>query len=245
LRSLNLFERERVRKIVSLGIRGIEVEPIPPCLEERERAILASNYLPLGLMIEAVLKAGCHLPGKEPRLRVIAREEIIEKANLLLKVMGVDKFVFPAKKDEIGVYRLVEGKRAYKEILNYLGEPGHILWLSITGETRDSGLSYEGVRTGAAVFSGRTQVPIVPMGIVTEERRGKRRVVKVRFGEPISPPERESLSDFARSDFLVDFSRLVMCRIAGLLPPGQRGDFENTEEKLREIHSRLRGYIGD
>jgi hypothetical protein len=38
---------------------------------------------------------------------------------------------------------------------------------------------------------------------------------------------------------ILDISRLIMCQIAALLPPGQRGDFEDVEDKLREVRSRL------
>jgi hypothetical protein len=63
--------------------------------------------------------------------------------------------------------------------------------------------------------------------------------VKVRFGEPINPPEVGKLGEFEMSDLLLDISQLIMCQIAILLPPGQRGDFENVEDKLREVRSRL------
>jgi hypothetical protein len=77
------------------------------------------------------------------------------------------------------------------------------------------------------------------MGLVTTQVGGKPRVIKVRFGEPIHPPQMEELSDFERSDFLIDLSRLALCRVAQLLPPGQRGDFEQVEEKLEELEGRL------
>jgi hypothetical protein len=77
------------------------------------------------------------------------------------------------------------------------------------------------------------------MGMVTEEKRGKVKIVKVRFGEPINPPEVGKLDEFEMGDVLLDVSWLIMCQTAMLLPPGQRGDFEDVEDKLREIRSRL------
>jgi len=47
------------------------------------------------------------------------------------------------------------------------------------------------------------------------------------------------MGEFERSDLLVDVSRLIMCHIAALLPPGQRGDFEDVEDKLIEVKERL------
>ncbi len=64
-------------------------------------------------------------------------------------------------------------------------------------------------------------------------------MVKVRFGEPILAPQMGGLGDFERADLLIDVSKLAMCHIARLLPPGQRGDFEDAEGKLAETESRL------
>jgi len=82
----------------------------------------------------------------------------------------------------------------------------------------------------------------VPMGLVTKEKRGEISIVRVRFGEPINPPEVGELSEFEMGDFLLDISRLIMCKVALLLPVGQRGDFEDVEDKFREIRSRLNAY---
>jgi hypothetical protein len=95
------------------------------------------------------------------------------------------------------------------------------------------------LRTGAALMSIKKEVPLVPMGIVTREDRGKVKVVKVRFGEPVHAPPAEKMGDFEKADLLIDLSKLTMCQIAELLPPGQRGDFENAEEKLEEAKRRL------
>ncbi|MFQ5885832.1 MAG: hypothetical protein ACE5II_01215, partial [Anaerolineae bacterium] len=167
--------------------------------------------------------------------------EVKTEANSLLKALGIDKLIFPAHKDEAGVYKLE--RRTYREVLAYLDEPGHVLWLSLTGKTRGNGLLEGDLRTGAALFSLTKRVPIIPMGLVTkEDERGKSKVVKVRFGEPIDPPRVGEMIEFERSDFLIDFSELAMCEIAKLLPPGQRGDFENLEEKQVEIARRLETY---
>ena len=50
----------------------------------------------------------------------------------------------------------------------------------------------------------------------------------------------DELSDFETTDLLVDLSRLALCRVAALLPLGQRGDFEQVEDKLLEIEARVR-----
>lgn len=226
--------------MVDLGIRGIEVEPIPSSLDEGERAILVSNYPSISKTLRALLKLGCRLPGEGFRLKAIARKEVKTEANPLLKALGIDKFVFPAQKDEAGVYKLE--RRTYREILDYLDQPGHVLWLSLTGKTRGNGLLEGDLRTGAALFSLTKGVPMIPMGLVTKREGGKSKVVKAKFGEPIDPPKVRDMTEFERSDFLIDFSKLAMCEIAKLLPPGQRGDFENVEEKQVEIERRLETY---
>lgn len=236
LRSLNLIESKRVRQFVDLSIRGVEVEPIPLSLWEGENAILVSNYPSVTKTTGAVLKVLCRLPGERVRLKAIARPGVITEANLYLKALGISQLVFPAQKDEAGVYRL--GRREYKKIQNFLAEPGSIIWLSVTGKTRGNGLLEDDLRPGAAVFSLKSRAPIVPMGVVTKERK----VVAVKFGEPISPLMTQDLSEVDEGNLLVDVSRLVMCQIARLLPPGQRGSFENVEEKLAEVNKRLEVY---
>lgn len=238
LRSVALLERSRrVRRIVDLSIRGIDVEPIPPHLAEGRRAILVSNYPSVSLSLRAVIKVGCRLSVERPRIRAIARPEIVTKAGVLFKVLGVDRFIFPAQKDQAGVYRL--HARLVKDVLAYLDGPANVLWLSITGRTRGNGLLEGDLRTGAALLSTKKKIPLVPMGLVTTETRGKLKVVKVRFGEPIYVPQVAGMGDFEKADLLVDLSKLAMCQVARLLPPGQRGDFEDAEEKLAETERRL------
>jgi hypothetical protein len=75
--------------------------------------------------------------------------------------------------------------------------------------------------------------------VVTREKKGRLRAVKIRFGEPLAPPDTAKTGEFDRADFMLDFSRLALCHVARLLPPGQRGDFEEVDEKLAETEGRL------
>ena len=238
LRSLRLLERSRrTRKMTDVAIRGIEVEPIPACLGDGECVILVSNYPSVSQTLRAVMKVACRLPGEEFRLKGIARKEVVEGANVPLKALGLDQRIFPALKDQSGKYTL--DPETLKKVLTHLDGQGSVLWLSITGKTRGNGLLERDLRTGAALFFLKKKIPIVPMGLVIKEKKGKPRIVKVRFGEPINPPDVGKLDEFEMGDFLLDISRLMMCQIAALLPPGQRGDFEDVEDKLREVRSRL------
>ena len=241
LDSLALLERGRVvRKVVDLAIGGIQVERIPAWLLEGQKAILVSNYPSVPSAMRAVIKVGCRLPGEKIRVRAIARPEVVTQANALLRALGIARLVFPVQKTEDGAYRL--DSQVLRRILAHLDGPGHLLWLSITGRTRGNGLLEADLRTGAALFSLKKGIPLVPMGLVTRQEKGKLRIVKVRFGEPIAPLEAGEMGDFDRSDCLIDLTKLAMCQVAKLLPPGQRGDFENADEKLAEANRRLRTY---
>jgi len=77
------------------------------------------------------------------------------------------------------------------------------------------------LRTGAALLSVKKRIPLLPMGMVTREKRGRLKVVRVRFGEPIHAPQVGEMDIFEKADMLIDFSKLAMCQIAILLPPGQ------------------------
>jgi hypothetical protein len=238
LGSLALLDRSRrVRRLMDLGIRGIKVDPMPEALDGRRPAILISNYPSVSQSLRAVIKVGCRISTDRVRIRAIARPEIITEANILLKALGVGQFVFPAHKDQAGAYRL--DSKLTKDILRWLSGPGNVLWQSITGRTRGNGLLEGDLRTGAAMFALKKGVPLVPMALVTTQRKGRLKVVKVRFGEPIYADMAPNLGDFERGDYLIDVTKLAMCKVAELLPQGQRGDFEDVEQKLDETRRRL------
>ena len=238
LRSLSLLERSgAVRKLVDLTTRGVQVEPVPAWLGESQRALLVSNYPGVYQTLRALIKMGCRLPGHGYRLKGIGRPDVVRQASSMLKALGIDSLIFPVYKDDAGAYRL--HKRVIKEVLDYLEREGSVLWMSITGTTRGNGLLEGDVRTGAAIFCASKGVPLVPMGLVTKQVRDKPVVTRVRFGQPIQLPPLDEMSDFEKSDLLMDLSRLALCQVARLLPPGQRGDFEEVDEKLEEVSARL------
>lgn len=257
LRSRYLFQYERVRKLVDFHTRGIAAGPMPELLmNEQGRGIIVSNYpsdldpsilaLPrhepeVGETVRAVLKVGCRLPGKKPRLRAIGRDTVVTDAGFLFKAIGADQIIYQAEKDSGGIYRL-KGTNAFAEIIRYLKEPGHVLWSSSTGNPRGNGLVDEDLRTGPVGLALAAQVPVVPMGIVTEQRGGEWKAVEIRFGEPVSFSMPPGLGRFERDDFRTDCLRVIMCHIAENLSEGHRGSFENPEEKLETALTRLREY---
>jgi hypothetical protein len=241
LRSMSLLGRSGVvRRLVDVGTTGIEIDPIPECLGESRRALLVSNYPSVYQTLRALIKTGCRFPGDGYRLKGIGRPDVVRNASGLLKALGIDDLIFTVYKDDAGAYRL--HKRVTKQVLDYLEGEDSILWMSVTGTTRGNGLLEGDVRSGAALFSVSKGVPLVPMALVTREVKGKLRVVKVRFGQPVQPPPTEGVSDFERTDMLMDFSRVALCGVAALLPPGQRGDFEEVERKRDEAEARLSAF---
>ena len=239
LRSLHLLHRSAtVRRLVDLTIRGIEMEAVPSCLGVGHTAILVSNYPSIDQTLRALIKTACRFPGGGFRLKGIGRTDVVRNATATLKALGIGDLLFPVYTDDAGAYKLP--KSVVKEVLDYLAGEGNILWMSITGRTRGNGLLETDVRTGAALLSTRREVPLVPMGLVTRLTKHRAKVVQVRFGEAVHPPPLDGVGEFEKTDLLLDLSRLVLCRVAGLLPRGQRGDFEGAEEMQEELESRLR-----
>lgn len=74
--------------------------------------------------------------------------------------------------------------KTIKAALNCLKE-GRKLLVYPEGGRKAPGHEWEGVKTGAAFFATRGQVPILPMYIPREKRFGKKLVV--RMGEPFYP----------------------------------------------------------
>jgi len=221
---LRLPENPLVRKILKETLRGIEIRSIPESLAGG--AVLASNYPDIKETLRAVLKVGCLLPGPELRLLAIAREDIVTRTSPFLGGF-LKEAVLPARKDEEGRYSLVPSYAA--KALNHL-KKGGVLWLSVTGSTEGNGLKKEHVRHGAVALAQKAQVPIVPMGIITNEAK---KVIQVRFGQAMIPSSPEEISDFNIDEYRHSFSLLVMEAIAELLPPGQKGDFENSLDTPR------------
>jgi 1-acyl-sn-glycerol-3-phosphate acyltransferase len=119
----------------------------------------------------------------------------------------------------------VEAFRLASRIL----DAGHILFVFPEGTRSPDGALQE-ARDGVALLALRTGAPIVPIGIGGTSRvwpKGQRLPhpgghVVVRVGSPFRPAdELPAGTDRRTAKRLV--TRMIMDRIAGLLPPGQRG----------------------
>lgn len=128
----------------------------------------------------------------------------------------------------------VEAFRLAKRIL----DEGHVLFVFPEGTRSPDGALQE-ARDGVAVLAMRTGAPIVPLGISGSNRvwpKGQKLPhpggrVNVRVGRPFRPAEElPPGTDRRTAKGLV--TKLIMDRIAELLPPAQRGVYGTTSGTL-------------
>jgi 1-acyl-sn-glycerol-3-phosphate acyltransferase len=108
-------------------------------------------------------------------------------------------------------------------------DEGHVLFVFPEGTRSPDGALQE-ARDGIALLALRTGAPIVPIGIAGTDRvwpKGQRLPhpgghVTMRVGHPFRPAD-EVPEGTARSDTKGLVTRMIMGRIAELLPPRQRG----------------------
>lgn len=231
--SINMVEKPFVRKLLSGIIRDIEIEGIPDSLAKS--AVLVSNYPGVKESLKAVIKVGCELPGSQLRLLAIARKEVITESNPILGGF-LKEAVLPAEKNEEGKYSM--SHRSTVKALKHL-EEGGVLWLSPTGNTEGNGLRMKDLRFGAVALALKTNVPIVPMGLITDKDN---KVKRIKFGKNLVLSPIEKVSVFNQDEYLRLLSLLVLGEIAALLPPDQRGDFEDAEAKIKDIKNKLSSF---
>jgi 1-acyl-sn-glycerol-3-phosphate acyltransferase len=120
-------------------------------------------------------------------------------------------------------------RRAIQKALTAI-EQGAVFGLAPEGKRSKSGEMQE-AKTGAAYLASRGNVPIVPVAIVNSDilfdnvRRLKRTTVEVHIGEPYYLPD---LGRRARSADLDAYTRLIMVKIAGLLPERYHGVYRDS-----------------
>jgi 1-acyl-sn-glycerol-3-phosphate acyltransferase len=120
-------------------------------------------------------------------------------------------------------------RRAIQEALTAV-EQGAVFGLAPEGKRSKIGKMQE-AKTGAAYLASRGNVPIVPVGIVNSDilfdnvRCLKRATVEVHIGEPYYLPD---LGRRARSADLDAYTRLIMVKIAALLPERYHGVYRDT-----------------
>jgi 1-acyl-sn-glycerol-3-phosphate acyltransferase len=105
---------------------------------------------------------------------------------------------------------------------------GWVVGISPEGRRSRTGGLVEG-KPGPAFLARRSAAPIVPVGFSNTDRiaasaaRLRRETVTIRIGAPfaLAPPQ----AGLSRREQLRADTDLIMCRIAALLPPGERGAY--------------------
>lgn len=126
------------------------------------------------------------------------------------------------KRDEVD-------RRAIKEALAAVNQ-GAVFGLAPEG-TRSKVGEMQEAKSGAAYLASRSQVPILPVGIINSDilfanvRRLKRITVEVRIGEPYYLPD---IGRRARSADLDAYTHLIMVHIAALLPERYYGVYRDS-----------------
>lgn len=115
-------------------------------------------------------------------------------------------------------------RHALREALNVL-KRGEVLGVAPEGTRANESHALQKAKAGAAYIATRSDVPIVPVGIAGTEKikhnllRLRRTRVRVAVGEPFQLPE----TGHVRGKKLLEYTDLIMERIAELLPPKYRG----------------------
>ncbi|MBM4409474.1 MAG: 1-acyl-sn-glycerol-3-phosphate acyltransferase [Chloroflexi bacterium] len=141
-----------------------------------------------------------------------------------------------AQNGVIGVRRGAADLEAFRAAKRVLDE-GHVLGAFPEG-TRSPDGCLQPAKDGAAILALRTGAPILPVGLSGTHRfwpRGKRLFrpggqVRMRVGTPFTLP-RTSGGDRRRAQ--AEATRLIMTKIAELLPPSQRGVYAAEVDRVR------------
>ncbi|MEA2008176.1 MAG: lysophospholipid acyltransferase family protein [Chloroflexota bacterium] len=134
------------------------------------------------------------------------------------------------------VHRGEYDRRALAIVIDVL-KAGKILLISPEG-TRSHTPGLQRAKSGIAYIVDKTQVPVVPVGIVgtTEDYfkngfTGKRPILEMRIGKPIQLPPIKGHGEERREARQQNTDK-VMAHIAALLPPEYRGEYTNFEDLL-------------
>jgi 1-acyl-sn-glycerol-3-phosphate acyltransferase len=178
--------------------------------------ILAANH---ASNLDAVVLGSWLIPKLGRRIHWLGKKELFDWP--IVGWAAANGGVHPVDRDAADVVAFRLAKRILDE--------GHILFVFPEG-TRSPDGALQQARDGVAVLAMRTGAPIVPLGISGSNRvwpKGQTLPrpgghVNVRVGRPFRPAEElPPGTDRRTGKGLV--TRLIMERIAALLPPAQRG----------------------
>lgn len=178
--------------------------------------LLAANH---ASNLDAVVLGSWLIPKLGRRIHWLGKKELFDWP--LVGWAATHGGVHPVDRDAADV----EAFRLARRIL----DEGHVLFVFPEGTRSPDGALQE-ARDGVAMLAMRTGAPIVPLGIAGSNRvwpKGQKLPhpgghVHVRVGRPFRPAE-ELPPDTGRRAAKGLVTRLIMERIAALLPPAQRG----------------------
>lgn len=176
----------------------------------RGQLLVVANHMNIA---DILLLAGCL--GRKATF--MAKEELFRPPvqGFLLRNLAS----FPMHRGQMDIRAM---RKAYAVL-----ERGGVLIMFPEGTRSSDGQLQEGLG-GSALIAMRSGAPILPVGISgTEKIKGLRSVlarprVTINIGQPFHLP---SLNSHSRKEKRIEDTRLVMTRIAELLPPEYRGAY--------------------
>lgn len=180
------------------------------------------------------------------RLEVLLVYYLLDRPDVILMI--AEKYRSSAlwrwiarRVDGIFIDRYNADFTALRQVLKRL-QKGGVLAIAPEGTRSQSGTLQEG-HWGAAFLAAKAGVPLIPVGatgtwdqeVLWRFKHFKRARVKLRIGKPFNL---SSLDPHTRDAQLKDGTDEIMCQIAALLPPEQRGVYEDHLRLIEILNDR-------
>ncbi len=213
-------------RIFARAMSRITVEGAIEEIPRTGPVILAANH---ASNLDAVVLGSWLMPKLGRRIHWLGKKELFDWP--LVGWAAANGGVHPVDRGAADV----EAFRLAKRIL----DEGHILFVFPEGTRSPDGALQE-AQDGVAVLAIRTGAPIVPLGIAGSNRvwpKGQKLPhpggrVTARVGRPFRPADALP-PDTDRRTAKPLVTRMIMDRIAALLPPSQRGVYGAHEDPVR------------
>ncbi len=180
------------------------------------------------------------------RLEVLLVYYLLDRPDVILMI--AEKYRSSAlwrwiarRVDGIFIDRYNADFTALRQVLKRL-QKGGVLAIAPEGTRSQSGTLQEG-HWGAAFLAAKAGVPLIPVGatgtwdqeVLWRFKHFKRARVKLRIGKPFNL---SSLDPHTRDAQLKDGTDEIMCQIAALLPPEQRGVYADHPRLIEILNDR-------
>lgn len=201
------------------------------------------NIIRLALLARIKVTGLENLPRKGPYIVVLNHTSVIDTPVLLLAFPLVQWHFFAVEKwrehpvygpimtwlGAIFIKRNEIDRAQLRRAMDVL--EGDIAFGLAPEGTRSKDGKMKDAKDGAAFLAYRTKAPIIPVGLVNNDRlfanfkKYKITQLEIRIGEPFHLPD---VGRRAKSESLVAFTHLIMVRIAALLPQRYHGDYQDS-----------------